>query len=233
MLVLKLGGFPFHLWYLKIIQKLSWEIIWILSVWQKFIPIMMLMLSKLSFFILRFGFLRAIFSSLRTINQKKLKKILGLSSIFTLGWLIISINFNNFIWVRFMCGYGFTLIVLLGSLNTIVTPVIKNFNYLSKPFFILNFFFRLLILRGVPPFIGFFLKITVLRFILEYNILIALFLLILRLNLIFVYMIMIFYLLTFTNRLVMRKRIFLEKKYFLLDIFIINIIGRILFSSLI
>ena len=126
-LLLKLGGAPFQFWYLKLIQKIRWVNIWLISVWQKLIPLLLIKLINYYYLIL-FGLLRVIIGSLNNLNQKKIKKILGLSSIFSLGWTILSI-LQSKVWLLFILGYGLILWVLLASLNSLK---IININYLEN-----------------------------------------------------------------------------------------------------
>ena len=58
-LLLKLGGAPFQFWYLKLIQKIRWVNIWLISVWQKLIPLLLIKLINYYYLIL-FGLLRVI-----------------------------------------------------------------------------------------------------------------------------------------------------------------------------
>jgi len=145
-LLLKLGGAPFQFWYLKLIQKIRWVNIWLISVWQKLIPLLLIKLINYYYLIL-FGLLRVITGSLNNLNQKKIKKILGLSSIFSLGWTILSI-LQSKVWLLFILGYGLILWVLLASLNSLK---IININYLENSnlsiVFYLIFFLGLLIIE--------------------------------------------------------------------------------------
>lgn len=194
-LLLKLGGVPFQLWYLKLIQKLDWGLIWLLSVWQKLIPLLLLSLRNLSLFI-TFGGLRALLRRLATWKQKKIKKIFGLSSIFSLGWILMSFLVNNSVWIIFILGYGLSLLVLvLIFLQINLSSSYKISSFLG-PYSMRVFICALLILRGIPPFIGFFLKLVVLTFLLKINFLVSLGLLLLRLYLIFVYLRILFLSLT-------------------------------------
>lgn len=194
-LLLKLGGVPFQLWYLKLIQKLDWGLIWLLSVWQKLIPLLLLSLRNLSLFI-TFGGLRVLLGRLATWKQKKIKKIFGLSSIFSLGWILMSFLVNNNVWIIFILGYGLSLLVLvLIFLQINLSSSYKISSFLG-PYSMRVFICALLILRGIPPFIGFFLKLVVLTFLLKINFLVSLGLLLLRLYLIFAYLRILFLSLT-------------------------------------
>ena len=63
--------------YLKLIQKISWKNIWLLSVWQKFIPLILLKFSS-SVILILFGTINILVRRLSSVKQKKIKKILKL-----------------------------------------------------------------------------------------------------------------------------------------------------------
>ena len=73
-ILLKLGSTPFQFWYLKLIQKISWKNIWLLSVWQKFIPLILLKFSS-SVILILFGVINVLTRRLSSVKQKKIKKI--------------------------------------------------------------------------------------------------------------------------------------------------------------
>jgi len=231
-LILKLGGTPFQFWYLKIIQKLSWGLIWVLSIWQKLIPLILLSINSIKPLVFLFGTLSVVLGRVGRVKQKKIKKILGLSSIFSLGWVIISILSNSYIWVKFISGYALALISLVFLIDSINLVNSRGTAKRLKPYFLVMFFTRLLILRGVPPFIGFFLKIIILKFLVSVNFLLVLRLLIISLGLIFVYLITGFYLLTAlkVSSLVAKG---VTQKFIFLDLIIFNVLIRVIFINII
>lgn len=222
-LLLKLGRAPFQFWYLKLIQKLNWRLLWILSIWQKLIPLILLSLINTSILIF-FGLLRTFVGGLRRIRQKNLKKILGLSSIFSLGWLIVSFMINNNVWLLFITGYGATLLILIFLLKRLKMETTLKSDLRFNPIRLVIFITSLLMLRGIPPFIGFFIKISILIFLLDGYLLISFIILIIRLYLIFVYLIIGFSLLTYLktrNKLGLQT---LDNKLIIFDLLLVNII---------
>jgi NADH:ubiquinone oxidoreductase subunit 2 (subunit N) len=226
-LLIKLGGVPFHNWYLKLVQKLSWEIIWVLSVWQKLIPL--LILSKPSFNLtLLASVLRVALSSISRISQKNIKKILGLSSIFSLGWILVSFELRKTIWLQFILGYGARLAILLGRLILRNQGVSQNFNKDLGSSHLVIFFLGFLMLRGIPPFIGFFLKILILFNLTHLRLILVLLFLVFSVILIFVYLNITFLLFTFVVNKFSFSRLIDHSSYFFLDLVILNLFLRIL-----
>ena len=195
-ILLKLGSAPFQFWYLKLIQKISWKNIWLLSVWQKFIPLILLKFSS-SVILILFGAINVLTRRLSSVKQKKIKKILGLSSLFSLGWVISVIALSE-IWLWFILGYGLVLINLILSLiNTQLLSVENLESSLRNPINLLVFFLNLLIVRGIPPFIVFYLKILILSLLIKFSFFIVLIYLVISVFIIYIYLIIRFSLLTF------------------------------------
>lgn len=226
-ILLKLGGAPFQFWYLKLIQKLSWINIWLLSIWQKLIPLLLLKLRN-NFLILLFGLLRVFIGRITNLNQKKIKKILGLSSLFSLGWVLISLIFSK-IWIWFMVGYGIALFFLLSFikyLNFIRIESLESlrFNYI----FIIIFYRGLLIIRGIPPFIIFYLKIIILIELIKLRIVLVLVLLIIRIFIIYIYLIIGFSLLTFLKSISSTRKMNYKNIISLINYVLYNLLYRII-----
>jgi len=195
-ILLKLGSAPFQFWYLKLIQKISWKNIWLLSVWQKFIPLILLKFSS-SVILILFGVINVLTRRLSSVKQKKIKKILGLSSLFSLGWVISVIALSE-IWLWFILGYGLVLINLILSLISTQLLSVENLeSSLRNPINLLVFFLNLLIVRGIPPFIVFYLKILILSLLIEFSFFIVLIYLVISVFIIYIYLIIRFSLLTF------------------------------------
>ena len=195
-ILLKLGSAPFQFWYLKLIQKISWKNIWLLSVWQKFIPLILLKFSS-SVILILFGAINVLIRRLSSVKQKKIKKILGLSSLFSLGWVISVIALSE-IWLWFILGYGLVLINLILSLISTQLLSVENLeSSLRNPINLLVFFLNLLIVRGIPPFIVFYLKILILSLLIEFSFFIVLIYLVISVFIIYIYLIIRFSLLTF------------------------------------
>ena len=195
-ILLKLGSAPFQFWYLKLIQKISWKNIWLLSVWQKFIPLILLKFSS-SVILILFGVINVLTRRLSSVKQKKIKKILGLSSLFSLGW-VISVIVLSEIWLWFILGYGLVLINLILSLISTQLLSVENLeSSLRNPINLLVFFLNLLIVRGIPPFIVFYLKILILSLLIKFSFFIVLIYLVISVFIIYIYLIIRFSLLTF------------------------------------
>lgn len=168
-LIIKIGSVPFHFWIPIIIKNLTWINIFIFITWQKIIPIIFIIylfiinLLNINFLILII-FLSSIIRALKIFNQISTKIILAYSSINQIRWLISIILIRKELWIKYLIFYSIILIKFIFILFK------NNLNYLNQ-IFILNeknkillllFFINLFSLGGMPPFLGFFLKILIL-----------------------------------------------------------------------
>ena len=197
-LIMKLGGAPFHNWYLTLIQKLSWNFIWLLACWQKIIPLIIVSLSlssQLSFI----TWATVLVGGLGTIKQSSVKKIFAFSSIFTLGWILAAILIAKLCWWSFFWGYALGLGSFVICISRTWPMNTKNERaHYRLPFMILLFII-LLTITGIPPFLGFFLKLVILNQIIILRATLALALVTLSLLIIAAYLRIIFSLLTLIN----------------------------------
>ena len=222
-LIIKLGGAPIHMWYLKLVRKISWGLVWTLSVWQKIIPLLLLSLGGVNhMFFLILSSLRAFVGRITSLGQVNLKKIIGLSSIFSLGWLVLSIVLNQDLWLKFILGYRISLLVLLSVF--IVSNLKSTLNLLNlSGGAVIVIFSGMLIIRGIPPFIIFFLKVLVLSYLTVVRPLMSILFLFLSIYLIFVYLMIRFYLLTFSNVKLQPSSLLKEKRFLAVDYLILNL----------
>jgi len=211
-IMLKLGRAPFQFWYLKLIQKISWSNIWLLSIWQKLIPLILVKFCPLNFLMI-FRATRIIIRSVRSLKQKKVKKILGLSSLFSLGWVLAIIGISK-VWLWFMIGYGMALLNLIHGLQkNFLQNTITLENSTNNPRGLLLFFLGLLIVSGIPPFIVFFLKVLILSILAKFSYLLMLLFLSLRIFMIYIYLIIGFSFLRFLKLKEVSRSVALNNKF--------------------
>lgn len=227
-LLLKLGGAPFHAWYLSLVQKLSWFLIWVLSIWQKLIPL--LIIRKPRFILLIVSRVARVgVRSLARLSQKSIKKILGLSSIFSLGWVLVSLDLRDSIWFQFMVGYGARLLVLVARVKISSHRISQDFNKRLKRTSLIMFILGVLMLRGIPPFIGFFLKLLILFYLIQKRIFLSLMFLVFSLLFIFVYLNIAFLLFTFVAKTFSWRGLLVRGEAWRLDLVVWNLGLRLLF----
>ena len=86
-LYLKLGVFPFHYWYFGLLLRLDWKELFLLISPRKAIRLRMLFgvvrLDQGLIFFLNLGFVLV-----RIFSEKKIKLLLGMSSLFNMAWIL-------------------------------------------------------------------------------------------------------------------------------------------------
>lgn len=81
-LLIKLGAAPFHQWLVEVITSREWVIVFLLIYPQKILPILMVGGGpRVEGFVL----LSVIFSALGGLSVRSKKRLLGLSSVFSVG----------------------------------------------------------------------------------------------------------------------------------------------------
>lgn len=174
---IKIGLFPFFYWPPLININLNWLIIFLISTTQKFIPLLLLNLfinrindKSTNFLIISLATLSSIFSTIICLNENNIKKILTYSSLNHLRWIIFIIIFDISIFIIYFLIYSISIIFLCSFFNkfnidTFINFIkFQNFNYKKFNFFLsLNF----LIIRALPPFLTFIIKINAIKIIIE------------------------------------------------------------------
>nr|QBF00278.1 NADH dehydrogenase subunit 2 [Stegana apicopubescens] len=164
-LLLKSGAAPFHFWFPNIMNGLSWMNCLLLMTWQKIAPLMLISYMNLKSLLFFSIVLSVIIGSLGGLNQTSLRKLMAFSSINHLGWMLISLNINESIWLIYFILYSFLSFTLIFMFNSFK---IFHFNQLFSSFFsskTLKFilFMNFLSLGGLPPFLGFLPKWLVIQ----------------------------------------------------------------------
>nr|YP_010373196.1 NADH dehydrogenase subunit 2 [Cadlina koreana]UPI11662.1 NADH dehydrogenase subunit 2 [Cadlina koreana] len=157
-LFMKLGVFPMHFWVPSVTAGLNWMPMFILLGWQKIPPFALLInILENSYWmhsiLLVFGGISAMAGAITGLNQTSFRAMLGSSSITHTGWGCIGAVFGN-LWVYFSLycvSFGVLMMFCLMSENLMVS-------------------FGILGLSGLPPFMMFIGKWSILKSIIFSNI---------------------------------------------------------------
>lgn len=230
-LVWKLGIPPFHLWIFNIIIDLDWGLFFIIASWQKILPFYFL--SQVVLEIVDYIIIFSIYISIRgSLFQASIKKILILSSIFTRAWVIASIISIKIWWMYIFLLYRIILFFcsIIFYYNKIIFLERNNFYTISIQGKF-NIFFLLLSMAGIPPFLGFFIKLLIL-FTLIYNIklYIAFFLIMSSIIIIYIYL-RIFLTFMITQRIFRKNILFIKISNFFRSILLIYTLSPIIFFT--
>ena len=168
-LAIKAGVAPFHFWFPQIIAYADWSQAVVVITWQKIAPIILLSFT-LNFFTPFLIISSALVGILGGLNQTSLKKILTYSSIIHSAWIISIIYINSFLWWLYFIVYSLLTISVIIPNSILQLNDINRINSIKiqlKTKIII--FINLLSLAGLPPFIGFSIKIISINAILYSN----------------------------------------------------------------
>lgn len=164
-LITKIGCWPIHLWYIKLISNLEIKTMSILTImrWQKILPLIVLSITKIRKILpwLIVIITGCILSSMAKLSKTiSTKRIIALSSLNNNGWLIIVRVLSTQIFLLFLTIYALTLCITLKILKDIKT----------KTFYLLTFWSSCIILSnlgGLPPLSIFWAKVMVIKQVLN------------------------------------------------------------------
>nr|QVL27758.1 NADH dehydrogenase subunit 2 [Monopis longella] len=234
-LTLKMGAAPFHFWFPKVMESLSWINCFILMTWQKITPLVLLSYYYNLKFLIFIMILSVIIGSVMGFNQLSLSLILAYSSINHLGWMIFAIIISDSIWNIYFFMYSFLLLfmcLMFYSQNFFFLNQIYSNNF--KPMINILIFFNLLSLGGLPPFLGFFPKWIILNFMIQNNFIFLSFIFIFTALLILFFYIRISYSSFIFNHLKLKwfKSFYKNKIIYILNFFLFFSLFSLIISTL-
>nr|YP_009650997.1 NADH dehydrogenase subunit 2 [Macropsis notata]AOW43939.1 NADH dehydrogenase subunit 2 [Macropsis notata] len=186
-MLIKIGAAPFHTWILSMIESVKYYVLFILFTLIK-IP-GMITLSILNEQLQLWSISSMIIGAIMVINQSSIKKMLSYSSIYNLGVMMSSMNENQ-IWITYMIVYSLMLSMILMmikklKINYLNQILVNELETMTK----ISIWISLLSMAGLPPMMGFTIKMIVLeKMILKTEIMLALILLASSMLMMFMYM---------------------------------------------
>nr|QPB46205.1 NADH dehydrogenase subunit 2 [Bemisia tabaci] len=165
-LMVKMGMFPFHFWFILVCGKLDWMVFFILSTLMKLIPLILVyyLFSISSFFFVTLGSM--IFGSFMGLNNGTIQKMMSYSSMINVCWLIYSMSVSLMMFFLYYFSYSIMLWWLINLLSDHNIFYISQFKMNSVSFNekIVIFVYGLSI-SGFPPFLGFLIKWLVINYL--------------------------------------------------------------------
>nr|AII02546.1 NADH dehydrogenase subunit 2 [Urodus decens] len=169
-LLMKMGAAPFHFWFPLIVEGLTWFNLMILMTWQKISPMILISYYFNKNLLIISMILSVIIGAIGGFNQTSLRKLLAFSSINNLGWMLCSLMISENLWLMYFLLYFFLtssiiLFFYLFNMYFINQLFMVNINVLMKLILTIN----ILSLGGLPPFLGFFPKWSVINYMMINN----------------------------------------------------------------
>nr|YP_010944864.1 NADH dehydrogenase subunit 2 [Japanagallia turriformis]WMC21076.1 NADH dehydrogenase subunit 2 [Japanagallia turriformis] len=160
-MMLKMGIAPFHNWILEMIESVELMIMFLLLTLMKIAPLNMIsyLMFKNNLFIMTSLLVGSVFG----LNQMSLRKMMCYSSIFNMSFMLASISTNS-IWWFYMGTYSLMLISILFILSKMkinyINQLSLNEEKMSSK---MNIWLAMLSMGGMPPMMGFMLKLMVIQ----------------------------------------------------------------------
>ena len=162
-LFFKLGAAPFHGWFISILKRCSIWVLFLLSTVQKILPLSIIVniivLPRLLIFITFFTILVIFF---RVPGRVTLNKVLALSSIANLIWLLFRVQISTKLILIFILIYSVLLIGIIFSTDIRSNSSFYQIERLDN-FSKIMFIFIFISLGSLPPLLGFLSKLLVLK----------------------------------------------------------------------
>ena len=223
---IKLGISPFHTWFISILKTCSLYILMLLSSLQKIIPL--IILNNVFFFFRIFYFcitITIIFLVIILSSVININKLLALSSLGNILWLISSNLLSLKLMILFLTIYVFLLMGIYLFYNSFYYNLfiqINRINFFDKIIIVLLF----ISLGGMPPLLGFLRKFLILKIIFIYeNLILFLIIIFSSLVLLYHYMSRIYFFITFIPSLKTNFSInnySITKYFYLISVIIFN-----------
>ena len=167
-LIIKIGMAPFHFWFPQVINSTLWFQGFLILTWQKIAPFTILSYFNSSELVITAVILSSLVGAIGGLNQTNLKLILTYSSIAHTGWIIILCSISLNIWFNYFLIYSLITATLVPMLNFSEISSIKEINSSklssTQKYCILV---TILSLGGLPPFLGFYAKLSAIIIILS------------------------------------------------------------------
>lgn len=158
---IKIGIFPFHRWLIKTMKSFSWVTLILIFSWQKLIPLFIVIkITEKTKIIFKISIFSALILNFFLIKINNSKKIITLSSLVHNSWTFIPLLVLKEISLAYLVSYR---LIVLPLIINFIRENIKRINTqifskkIKKEVKLLMFS-----IRGIPPSIGFLIKIIVL-----------------------------------------------------------------------
>lgn len=174
-LIIKLGVAPFHLWFPQVLITAPWFQAFLILTWQKIAPFILIIHFNGGELIFIAILASGIVGALGGLNQTNVKLILTYSSIAHSGWLLTLSSLSLKFWVNYFLIYSLNTLILVFLIKNFKINNLKQLNIARiNPIQKYSVLVTVLSLGGLPPFLGFYAKLSTIIILLNHSILIIL-----------------------------------------------------------
>uniref|UniRef100_UPI0030020EEA NADH dehydrogenase subunit 2 n=1 Tax=Kuohzygia albolinea TaxID=3019669 RepID=UPI0030020EEA len=204
-LLIKTGVAPFHNWVLTVIEGLDlWLMLIVLSI-NKISPLTLISYTTTS--LIMIIWITLMTGSMMGLNQNSMKKIIGYSSIFNMGLIIMVIK-SNLMWMYYLLIYSAMLTLITKQLNDMKTLFINQSVFLQSKKNKFMIWINLLSMGGMPPLLGFSIKYMTINQMINYEMISLIVFMVMSSLLVMFFYLRITFLSIMTNSLIIKTMIF-------------------------
>nr|QTZ18385.1 NADH dehydrogenase subunit 2 [Rhipicephalus linnaei] len=168
-ILIKLGVIPFHFWLMLISESLNFNSLLILLTIQKIIPLLIIekFLNKM---MIPLFVLSSLMASILAMKYKLMKKILIFSSISHQGWILCLIAKKVNFWFSYLIMYSVIIYTIIINCKMVNFNSLNNLTSSKMSMKMKNtMIMSMMSLAGMPPFLGFFMKIVAILYLIKMN----------------------------------------------------------------
>nr|QZZ18362.1 NADH dehydrogenase subunit 2 [Yangisunda tiani] len=204
-LLIKTGVAPFHNWVLTVIEGLDlWLMLIVLSI-NKISPLTLISYTTTS--LIMIIWITLMTGSMMGLNQNSMKKIIGYSSIFNMGLIIMVIK-SNLMWMYYLLIYSAMLMLITKQLNDMKTLFINQSVFLQSKKNKFMIWINLLSMGGMPPLLGFSIKYMTINQMINFEMISLIVFMVMSSLLVMFFYLRITFLSIMTNSLIIKPMIF-------------------------
>nr|WDV10339.1 NADH dehydrogenase subunit 2 [Rhabdopleura sp. NHMO H2137] len=169
--VFKLGLWPFHSWFMKVVEGVSYFSGFLVCTSQKILPLAILVylsfVYHLFFYLVFLGVFSGVVGSFGGLVQTRVRRFLAYSSLGSMGWVLMALSYSFYVGMIFFVSYIFSsFCVFFSSFYLNLSSFLGFYRLVSKSGFLgLGFLLGVFSLAGFPPLLGFFAKVSVLMLV--------------------------------------------------------------------
>nr|YP_011033009.1 NADH dehydrogenase subunit 2 [Pardosa pseudoannulata]WRI06644.1 NADH dehydrogenase subunit 2 [Pardosa pseudoannulata] len=184
----KIGAGPFFFWFPSVCSGLSWMSCFVLMSFQKVIPLMIMGIF-VSWIIYIMIVISLFFGIFGCFNQTNIKQLIAYSSVYHMGWIMLCNFSNDLNWFVYLVIYSLMIFPVMKFFSSIFS---EDFLMLMKVKYKGWIILMVLSMAGMPPFLGFFLKLFAFMMIFNYDYYFMMFLIICSVVMFYIYFRMIY-----------------------------------------
>lgn len=143
----KLGAAPLHRWMLSIGTSLNWNLLLVISTWQKIIPIWLITIANHTMLIIC-SFFTILIGTLSQYKNKSSKILIIYSSVANITWILLALPLRIKLIITFCLAYFSSLIIVTWILSL---GVKTHTSLIKRRTFLLTLFLAIITLSGMPP----------------------------------------------------------------------------------